>query len=703
MQDALARAARLRAEGRLAEAASLCRRLILAAPKDGRVLHLAALVGAEQGRSADAMSLVDRALSVGYRSPDLTLLHGTLLRSSGRAEEAISALRAALTDGAQRGPVLLVLADACADLGRLDEARRWAEAAVIAAPNDPDAHAQLGMMLARIERSEEAIGAFDCALAIKPAFPAALFNRANVLKGEARYEAAVAGYSQAIAIRPRFPEALVNRANALRAQHRMAEALEDYTQALALDPRHTGALFNLGTALQEIREHRRAAEVFSELLAIRPDFPFALGRRLASKRFVCDWSDAAADTGAVIEAVVAARPAAIPFHFALVCDDPMLQRRCAETWVAQRFPERRRERRQLTPKPRVRIAYLSSDFREHPVGQLAVSLFEGHDRDRFDVIGLSTGPDDGSALRRRIAAAFETFLDVAGKTDAAIAAEIEARDIDVLIDLNGHTEMARTGVLARRPAPVQIAYLGYPGTTGAPYVDYLIADAHVVPPGHEAFFSEHVLRLPGSYLPWDQTRPRPEPPLPRAAYGLPDEAFVLAAFHNPCKITPEIFSLWMELLKDLPGAVLWLRDYSSEASGNLRAAASSVGVADHRLVFAGNVGAEDHLARYGAADVFLDTSPYGGHTTTLEALAAGVPVVTLEGESFPGRVAAGLLRQAGMASLAVISQSAYRDTCMSLRQSDGESPRAKLARISVPSLCANAAGIERLVLEITRR
>jgi len=341
-------------------------------------------------------------------------------------------------------------------------------------------------------------------------------------------------------------------------------------------------------------------------------------------------------------------------------------------------PALARPRRAGSP---VTLGYLSADFRIHPVAQLIVETFEKHDRARFAVHGYSYGRDDGTPFRRRLAEAFDRFVDLRDASFAEAARHIAADDVDILIDLTGYTRHARTPILAFRPAPVQVNYLGYPGTMGTALVDYIVVDSFVVPFGQQSFFTERLVHLPECYQPNDRKRELAPRAPSRAEYGLPEKGFVFCSFNAGYKISPDVFDVWMDLLKAVPGSILWLLEDNRFAPDNLRREAEARGVAAGRLVFAPRLPLADHLARHGAADLFLDTFPVNAHTTASEALWAGCPLLTIAGETFVSRVAGSLLRTAGLPELVTTCLDDYRATALKLATNPGllADLRARLA------------------------
>jgi predicted O-linked N-acetylglucosamine transferase (SPINDLY family) len=424
---------------------------------------------------------------------------------------------------------------------------------------------------------------------------------------------------------------------------------------------------------------------FARACEIAPHTPYALSSLVWSALHCCDWRDLDARIRALRDQVRRDIPAA-PFTLLAVCDAPAEQLHCAARHVREALPAQPPLARATRSAPgRIRLVYLSADFHEHATAYLMARLFELHERSRFELIGVSYGPDDRSAMRERVVRAFDRFIDVREMSDAAAARTIAGLQPGILVDLKGHTAQSRLGILAHRPAPLQIAYLGYPGTSAAPFIDYLIADRVVIGAQEEDLYSEKIAYLPHSYQANDDTVVLAAAP-PREALGLPPQAFVFCCFNAAYKLTPRFFDIWMRLLARLPASVLWLFDPGPAGVRNLRVAARTRGVEPERLIFASRVGHAQHLARQQRADLFLDTLPYNAHTTASDALWAGLPLVTCAGTTFAGRVAASLVMAAGLPELVTHSPADYEALALSLARE----PQA-LARVR-EKLARNRAG-----------
>jgi protein O-GlcNAc transferase len=578
-------------------------------------------------RHRDAEAAYRRALAL---APDLAQAWnnlGTTLRALGRPSEAVEAYQQALVQMPDNPALLDNLALALKDLERPAEAAALLRRALTIADRDPKVHLHLGAVLIDMGEREAAAAALECALALDPKSREAcnLMGRIAFERGE--FARALAFYDRELELAPGSPDALANRGNALGQLKRFAEAIDSFDEALRIEPHH----------------------------------PAALGGSADCALRTCDWARTATIAGRLAAHVMAHASYIEPFTLLAYSDDPSLQLACARNYVRAKFP--------VTPDPlwrrpihhhaKIRLAYLSAGFHRHPVAHLTSELFELHDRSRFEVLAISCGPDDGSAERARLRRAFDQFHDIGAATDRAAAELIRDLEVDILVDRTGHSKDARPGVLARRAAPIQVNYLGFAGTMGADFIDYIIADPVVLPFDQQPFVSERIVHLPDCYQVNDSTREIAARVPPRRELGLPEHGFVACCFNNNYKITAPVFDVWMRLLRGIEGSVLWLLQDNPEAERNLRREAAARGIDPARLVFAARQPLADHLARQRAADLFLDTLPFNAHTTASDALWAGLPLLTCAGATFAGRVGASLLTAVGLDELVTRSLDDY--------------------------------------------
>jgi predicted O-linked N-acetylglucosamine transferase (SPINDLY family) len=551
---------------------------------------------------------------------------------------------------------------------RFAEAMTAFERAIAIAPNFVEALTNRGALLLTTKNHQAALASFDAALAINPGMVEAWNNRGNALSELGRYDEAIASYDKVLALKPGIFETLLNRSNALLASRRADEALSGYEDALKANPNNAVAQKGRANALFELKRFDEAVGAFENILAHDPDFDYARGDLAFSKRQLCDWRNWNEDAQNISAAVRAGKHAVNPFEFLALASNPQDLQQCAGLWVADKYPVTSQLSRPTVSvgREKIRIAYLSADFRNHPVAQTMAGVLEHHDREHFEIVGIGWGAEDGNDMRLRLKQKFSRFIDVDHESDAQVVRRLREMEIDIAVDLMGFTAECRTGIFAARAAPIQVNYLGFPGTMNAPYMDYLVADRIVIPEEAKRHYSETIIYLPDCYLPIDVTRRIGRVPSRRYA-GLPETSFVFASFNNSYKFSPPLFDVWMRLLQRVPESVLWISAVSSVAARNLGREAQTRGVDVSRLIFAPFVSApEDHLARLSLADLFLDTLPYNAHATAADALLAGLPVLTCKGSNFAGRVAASLLEAAGLPELIAESLDAYEATALRL-------------------------------------
>jgi protein O-GlcNAc transferase len=519
------------------------------------------------------------------------------------------------------------------------------------------------------------------ALRLKPDFVEAHNNRGAIRQMAGDWAGALACYDAALRVRGDYAEALSNRGNVLIQLRRYDQALASFERALAITPGRPSALNGRAGVFFKLKRFEEALGAYGQLRAADRDNPYALGGMLIAALNLCDWATVERIAPQVAQGIAAGTAVVAPFPFLGFSDDKALQLKCAQNAIAELRlaavpPLWRGER---YGHDRIRLGYISSDFCQHPVPLLIAQLIESHDRSRFEVLGFSTGLNDASPIRARIEKAFDHFHDVQGRPAHLVAKLLREQEIDILIDLTGHTEGDHFEILNMRPCPVQVNYLGYPGTSGAASLDYILADSVIAPAEDQPFFSETIVQLPDCYFPTSYGELLPMPS--RAEAGLPETSFVFSSFNNSWKITRVLFEVWMRLLNAVPDSVLWLLESSTGFRDTLRREAAARGIAPGRLIFAPRVSPGQHLARQPLADLVLDTSPYNGHMTTSDALWAGVPLVTLAGQAFAGRVAASQLSAIGMAELITRDLAGYEALALTLAQDPAllKATRDKLA------------------------
>jgi predicted O-linked N-acetylglucosamine transferase (SPINDLY family) len=636
LRQLLDRAIACHQRGQLGEAERLYLEILKADPGHFDAQHLLGIIRHQQGRSGEALVLINAALQV---RPD---------SAQALANQS------------------LVLCE----LRRYDEALASSDKALALQPDFIEALNNRGNALQRLKRYDEALASFDKVLALRGDFVEAYNNRGNALQGLKRHQEALASYDRALALRPGYAEAFYNRGSALKELARYDEALASFDRALALRPNHAETLFNRGDTLHELKRYAEAIASYERAIALRPDHPYAFSGLAESALAICDWTRTAT-LAERLAALVAGQKAIVnPFTLIRLNDNAALHRQCATAFIADKIggPRPPLWTGRIWSHAKVRIAYLSADFHSHATAYLMAELFERHDRARFKVHGVSFGRDDGSEIRRRVVKAFDRFHDVRSKSDREVAKLLNDLEVDIAIDLKGYTQDSRPEILSHRPAPIQASYLGYPGTMGADFIDYIIADNVVLPFDREPHYAEKIIHLPDCYQANDRQRAIATRTPTRAEAGLPEHGFVFCCFNNNYKITAAMFDVWMRLLQSVPASVLWLLRENADAEANLRREAGARDVDPARLVFAGRLKLDEHLARHRLADLFLDTLPYNAHTTASDALWAGLPVLTCQGEAFAARVAGSLLNAVGLPELVTHSLADYEALAFALAQ-----------------------------------
>jgi len=637
------RAFRLHQQGKLREAFLRYDAILKAEPKHAPALHYSGVVLHQAGKLTAAVERIRASLAIDPASADAWSNLALALLACGRPEAAVNALIEAVKLAPQSPEILTNLAAAQLSLGRSTDAEASARRALAAAPNHAAGWFHLALALQPQGRMLEALDAAGRA--------------SGMATGEVRYAGLKAQ--------------LEDQVGAPDKAHATLEA------ALARTPTSVELRFELAGLLDRQGDSLAAAQAYEHVLKFDPHHGAALSQLVFMRGNRADWRDRTQLVQRCRAEVAAATPLVSPFALLGLPSSRAEQRKCAETWVASLAGPPAQVQRRPISASRLKIGYLSGDFHSHATAFLAAGMFEQHDRARFEIIAYSTGPDDRSPMRGRIQRAFDRFIDLHGRDPAAIANAIRHDGIDILVDLKGHTEGASPVVLAARPAPIQVHYLGYPGTLGGGLVDYLIGDRTVTPPEHAADYAEALASLPDSYQINDRQRPIANPP-PREVLGLPDDGIVFCNFNQTFKINPEVFDKWSLILKAVTGSVLWLlvRSENDPTIANLRREAQTTGIDPDRLVFAQYRPNPEYLGLYRRADLFLDTWPYNAHTTASDALWAGCPVLTTLGTTFAGRVAASLLKAVGLPELVMPTLDRYVSSAIQLA-----GDRAALARL----------------------
>jgi protein O-GlcNAc transferase len=657
----------------------------------------------ELGQLDTAVKSYEKALTI---KPDLADTHynlGVTLQGLGQLNAAVKNYQLALAVKPDYTEAFNNLCSTLKELGQLDIAVKSYEQILAINPDLVEAHNNLGIALKELDQLDAAIKSYEKALSINPEYAEAHNNLGNVLNDLGQLDAAIKSYEKAIAIQPDYAEVHNNLGNTLKDLGQIDSAIKCFEKTLAIKPDYAEAHNNLGLALMELDQLDDAIRCYDKALNIRPDFAevhfncgilmvrlkrmdealinferalvlnpdldFLLGHSLHIKMHLCIWDDLPNDLNELTKKINNNKKVIEPFSMLALIDDPEIQRKTAEIFANTKYPKNHDlpEIGRYPKHKKIRIGYFSADFGEHPVSALTAELYEVHDRGQFEIHAFSYGPDTKDKMNLRIKAGVDHFHEVHKMLHKDIAKLARSLEIDIAVNLGGHTQDARTGIFAMSAAPIQVNYLGYAGTMGADYMDYLIADQTLIPKDKQDYYSENIAYLPYSFMVNDTKNKASKKIFTRAEVGLPINGFVFCCFNNHFKITPSTFIRWMRILSKVDGSVLWLPKGSSTANNNLKKEAKKHSVDENRIIFASRLTLrEDHLKRIQLADLFLDTIPYNAHATTSDALRMGLPVLTCIGNSFASRVAASLINSVNLPELITNTQEQYESLAIQI-------------------------------------
>lgn len=600
----------------------------------------------------------------------LGLLHIQL----GQRDKGIDLMRQSLALDPNQFAAWANLAPALKEAGRLDEAEACFNAALALKKDAPELWNNLGNMQLSQKKLSEAIASYQQALALNPRMAAAANQLAVAYILSGQFSAALQAADQALALDPEMADAHDTRGSALRRLGHLDEALASCDKALALKPQHISYVDSRCSVLEDMERYEEAIPGLQHIQSREPDYKCIAGRLLYAQRRCLIWSGMQPLTQQVVDSTLAGRLSSEPFNMLSFSDRADVQLACARQSIAsihlqprQHLPIRPRQLGQFgQPGEKIRVAYVSADLREHALAYLMAGVFEQHDRSQFDITAIALKPAQGSPMGQRVKAAFDHFLDVSDWSDTQVIDHMRQHGYDIAVDLMGLTFGARPALWAQGIAPVQVSYLGYPGTTGASYMDYILADDVVIPPEQQPYYSEKVVYLPNCFQANDRKREIAEHSPSRAELGLPENAFVFCCFNNLYKIGPDTFDSWARILAQVPDSVLWLVENQEAVRHRAQQEALARGIAPERLFFAPRATYPEHLARMRQADLFLDTLPFNAGTTASDALWAGLPVLTCPGRSFAARMAASLLKAAGLPELIMPDQTQYEALAVDL-------------------------------------
>ena len=616
--------------------------------------YIVALIKLE--KLTDAKVLLDQAKSKGIKGADFDQLEKRL----NDPNKALAIKPDYAVAHNNMGTALL-------EQNKLEEAIEAYNKAISLKPDYVYAYYNMGIALQKQSKFKEAIEAYNKALSLRPDYVDAYYNMGTALKDQGKLEEAIEAYNKALSLKPDYVDAYNNMGTVLQQKNKPEEAIEVYKKALSLKPDYVDAYYNMGIALSDQGKLEEVIEAYNKALSIKPDYENARTQKLHQQAHICNWDSIAEDVNLIPELGTSEKHVS-PFAFLSLEDSPDRHLTRSKIYAKAKYPLKilpPKVKPSKRPK-RIRIGYFSTDFKEHPVAYLIAKVLEQHNRDQFEVCGYSIHGPSSCEMRQRLEKSFDSFTDVQSMSERDIALQARQDKIDIAVDLNGYTKYERTGIFAYRAAPIQINYLGYPGTLGADFMDYIVADPILIPEDKRRHYSEQIIYLPNTYQPTDNTRIISDKVIMRKDIGLPDKGFVFCCFNQNCKISPAEFDIWMRLLTSVKGSVFWLLKSNKWAEQNLKGQAETRGVSAERIIFAERVPQAEHLARQRLADLFLDTFNYNAHTTASDALWVGLPLVTKLGKGFAARVAGSLLNAVGLPELITETEQDYEALILKL-------------------------------------
>ena len=655
--------------GQLNKAKDICIEILKIDSDNFDALYLLALISLQFKNYLKSAEIISKAIKIKPNNFETYNIQAIALVHLKQLEAAIESWSQAIKINPNYADAYYNCGNAFIELKKIDSALENFNKAIKVKPDYFQAYINRGNALLELKKIDSALESYDQAIKINPNYAEAYYNRGKALKEFHNLKEAINNYDKAIKINPNYTEAYYNRGNALSEIYNLEEAINSYDKAIKIKPNHFEAYNNRGNALIKLGRTKLAAESYEEAIKIKPDLEFLLGSMLQTKQSMCNWESNEKNLKILIQKIIDGHKVSPPFHTLSFTDSSKLQKISAEKWVKDKFPlknifapitRRKKEKK-------IRLGYYSSDFYNHPVSFLLAYLLELHDKAKFELIGFSFGPEKNDEMRKRVSSTFSQFINVNLKNDKEVIQLSRDLNIDIAVDLTGFTTNSRFGIFVERCAPIQVNFLGYPGTLGSNHHDYIIADKILIPKENQKDYSEKIVYLPNSFLVNDSTKKISKKKFSREEFGLPKNGFVFCCFNQSYKITPVIFDIWMRLLKKVEGSVLWLTEDNQIALNNLKSEAEKRNVNHERLIFAKHMlSLDDHLARHKCADLFIDTIPFNAITTANDALWSGLPVLTRTGESFSSRVGASLLSSIGLSELITKTEKEYEALAIDL-------------------------------------
>jgi protein O-GlcNAc transferase len=668
LQSMLQQAIKAFQSGNFDGADFILKRVLQVDSKNLPALHIIGLIKASQSNFGEAADYLARAARIHPNDASIQYNLAKALADSGNDKDALTHHKKAVALDPNNPEAWLSYGKTASNLARYEDALDCYNKALSLKTDYAEAVLNKAATLRELKRYEDAIASAERALTINPSMAAAWSTKGSVLRELKYYDEAIACYDKALSVNPDYAEGWSNKVAALHELKHYDEAIACYDKALSVNPDYAEGWSNKGAALHELKHYDKAIAHYDQAIKLKPDINWIHGDLLGTKMKICAWSDLQESLDEISKKLFASEMVTNPFPLLALTDNSLLHKQSSEIFIKSKYPSNTVLGPLLSRSnnPKIRVGYFSADFHNHATGYLMAELFELHDKSQFELVCFSFGPETNDEMRTRLKKSFDHFIEVGNKSDIEIAQLSRSLNIDIAVDLKGFTQDSRTGIFSYRAAPVQVSYLGYPGTMGAEYIDYIIADKILIPLDAQSRYTEQVIYLPNSYQVNDRKRVISDSIFTRQELGLPEHGFVFCCFNNNYKILPKTFASWIRILKSVDDSVLWLFQDNSWAVENLKKEAEKQGITLHRLVFAERAPLSEHLARHRQADLFLDTLPYNAHTAASDALWAGLPVLTLMGESFASRVAASLSNAIGLPELITSSQEEYEELAIEL-------------------------------------
>ncbi len=562
------------------------------------------------------------------------------------------------------------LAIAYIELKKFNDAIKYLEKSIKINPNFIQAYNNLGIVFKELKKYKNAINCWEKMISIDPNNPQAYNNIGNILLETQNENKAIQYYEKAVGIDDRFYIAYYNLGNTLQKLNYYEKSIQNFSLAIKYNENYAEAYFNRGNSYRNLNKLELALEDYLSAYKINPKLPYLFGNILITKKDLCEWQNYENDI-AFLKKNINNKYIISPFACLSVIDSSEIQKKITIDYVKEKYEKNIFKIKDNFPKKKstydkIKIGYYSSDFKGHAVSYLLAGVFEKHNKNEFEIIGFSLSSSRSDKMRERLDKSFDKFIDVSSKSDDEICELSKSLKIDIAIDLMGFTKFNRFGIFLKKCAPIQINYLGYPGTSGSTSMDYIIGDKNIITKESEKNFTEKIIYLPDTYQANDSKRKISVKKFLRKDFNLPEDKFVFCCFNKKYKLDPKIFNLWTNILKKVPNSVLWLLDENNKSSKNIVNEAKFRDLNSDRIIFAKSLPMEEHLGRQKLADLFLDTFPYGAHTTCSDALWVGLPLITKKGESFASKVSSSLLNSIGLEELITESDDEYEKLAIDL-------------------------------------